>query len=237
MPYCPNCGGHVGWGEDSCSMCGESLDDASADGPEPDRDRDRTAESDPDRRPRSDRRESRPSGRERGGRGPPARRHEEDAEDRRTAVKYGLGVLGLMVVGVFGLEFVQEDSPTDAVDAWRTAWADGDTAAYDDRWHSESPARDGTSGDRFRPEPDSDLRYISEERSVLSQTDGKAGVRDVFLLDHPDFDVRRRVTDTVDLRTESGDWAIWDYRTEAVEQVTDCDRSFTITGGTRIECE
>jgi hypothetical protein len=200
-------------------MCGESLDDASADGPE------------------QDRQEPRPARRERGGRGPPARRHEEDAEDRRTAITYGLGVLGLMVVGVFGLEFLREDDPTDAIEAWRTAWADGDTAAYRDRWHSESPAREGTDGDRFRPEPDSDLRYISEERSELGRTDGQATVRDVYLLNHPDFEVRRRVTDTIDLRTENGDWAVWDYRTEAVEPVSDCDRSFTITGGTRIECE
>jgi len=228
MPYCPNCGGHVGWGDDSCSMCGESLDEGSAD--------DSTSEQ--ERRSAGGREQQSPDRRERegDGRAPPARLHREDAQDRRTAIKYGLGVLGLMVVGAFGLEFLREDDPEDAVEAWRTAWAEGNTATYRDRWHSESPALGG-DGNRFRPEPDGDLQYIPQERTVLDQTDDAATVRDVFLLDHPEFEVRQRVTDVVELRREDGNWVVWDYRTEAVEPVTDCDRSFTITGGVEIECE
>jgi len=245
MPYCPNCGGHVGWGDDSCSMCGESLDgdDSASEQQSPGgRERDPATERqgrqprrERDRGSTSERRDHR-SRREGDERAPPARLHREDAQDRRTAIKYGLGVLGLMVVGAFGLEFVREDDPEDAVEAWRTAWVEGDTAAYRDLWHSESPAREG-GGDRFRPEPDSDLQYIPQERTVLDRADGAATIRDVFLLDHPEFETRRLVTDIVDLRTEDGDWVVWDYRTEAVGPVTDCDRSFTITGGVEIECE
>lgn len=251
MPYCSHCGGHVGWGDDSCSMCGESLDGESTDDsasererqPPGERERDPATERqgrerarERDRGSARERRDQR-SRQERDARAPPARLHREDATDRRTAIKYGLGVLGLMAVGAFGLDFVREDGPEDAVEAWRTAWADGDTAAYRDRWHSESPVRDGADGDRFRPEPDGDLQYISQERTVRDRTDDAATVRDVFLLNHPEFEVRRRVTDLVDLRTEDGDWAVWDYRTEAVEQVTDCDRSFGITGSVEVECE
>jgi hypothetical protein len=144
-----------------------------------------------------------------------------------------------MVAGTFALERVRGQGPADVVEAWRTAWVAGETATFRGLFHSGSDRADAwmSEGDPLLAAPDASLQYLGEQRDVLERTDTRASVRDVFVLTHPDFEARRRVSAVVDLRTDGGEWRIWDDRIERSERVDDCRRSFTITGMTRLDCE
>jgi hypothetical protein len=231
MPYCPNCGRYISLGDTSCPECGCSLADGTEDSPGPQHEsRDDGTES--RREEREPRRGETPTGSGRNA-------DQQTGKTRRVALAYAGGALGLTVLGTWALGLFDDEGPKDAIEAWRTAWASGDDEAYREFLHSESPRQTGRrNDDQSRlATADESLRYVGETREVLDRTDTEASVRDVYLLTRPEFENPRRITDVIDLRTEEGDWRIWDYRTEQSEQATNCSRSVTVTGLRSLECE
>ena len=93
MPYCPDCGRHIALGDVQCPECGTRIGGKAPEGPT----------------------------------GPPApsperqepQRPRPDSEERRRAITYAGGVLGLMVVGAVGMEALDERGPVDVVEEWR----------------------------------------------------------------------------------------------------------------------
>lgn len=226
MPYCPACGHHVAPGDDACSECGRSIAAALAGGrrdPGPADESGRARE-----RARSDGADTRQSVAPAG----------DDSTTRRRVLASAGGVLGTMVLGGYAVERLA-DGPVDAVDAWRTAWVTGDAATFRRLWHSAATQPETWPDDALdRPSgPDPALQYIGEDRTLLEETGARATVREVFVLGHPDFETRRRHETVVDLRTEAGDWRVFEERLERSEPVTGCRRTITINGPGRLVCE
>jgi hypothetical protein len=248
MPYCPNCGRYVSHGDSSCPECNCSLDGGGNDasGPRHDSSTGNAQRSEPGQGVAASRRDQRESRRgESGSRPSGARARTERNADvqtgktRRTALAWAGGALGLTVLGTWILGLVDDEGPKDAIEAWRSAWHSGDNEAYREFWHSESPRwTDRTDDEQSRfLTVDASLRYVSESRKTIEQTDTRASVRDVYLLVGAEFETPRRITDVVDLRTENGNWRIWDYRRESSEKATNCRQNVTITGSGSIQCE
>ena len=212
MPYCPDCGRHIALGDVQCPECGSRIGGEAPEGPT----------------------------------GPPApsperqepQRPRPDSEERRRAITYAGGVLGLMVVGAVGMEALDERGPVDVVEEWRAAWVRGDETTYGELWHPGVAADPATWwADELGSAPETSLRYTSESRDVVEETATDAVVRETFLLWHPSFDERVRLTDVIDLRTADDSWRISGVRTESVATVSDCNRRLTITGRGRLDCE
>jgi len=223
MPYCPNCGRHVALGDPECAECGQSVAEALAGGGDPGAGY--GDEDGPREPPAADR--------------PSMAADQSDPATRRKVLAGAGGILGAMVLGTFVVERLSGDGPVEAVDVWRRAWVTGDDDPFEALWHPEAAGRtDWPAGDPTRPAaPDPTLEYNEEDRSVLEQSDGRATVRDVFILGHPEFESRHRLDTRVELRTVSGDWRIWRERLAGSEPVTDCNRILSIGGSSRISCE
>jgi len=223
MPYCPECGRYISLGDTSCPECGCSLDDGTDDSPGP--------QHDSRRGERDSRRDGTPGETER-------HADQQTGKPRRVALAYAGGALGLTVLGAWALQLFDNEGPKDAIEAWRDAWTSGDDEAYRAFLHSGSPRRTaGTDDEQSRlATADASLLYASESREVLEKTDTRASVREVYLLTDPEFETPRRITDVIELRTEDGNWRIWDYRREDSEVATDCRQSVTITGAGSIQC-
>lgn len=212
MPYCPNCGHYISLGDTACSECGCSL----AEGME--------SERSPEPRQQSEQRER--------------NRNKQEGRTRRLALASAGGILGLMIFGTWGLGQFDERGPKDALEEWWTAWMNGDADAYRTLWHSESPipARDGEEFPELAA-PAERMEYIGETRETVERTDTEALVRDVFVLTDAAFENPRQITALIDLRTEDGNWRIWDYRREETEQLDTCRQTVSITGLSTVECE
>lgn len=248
MPYCPNCGRYVSHGDSSCPECSCSLDDGrdEASVPRHDSSTGNAQRSEPGQgvaASRQDQRESRQdeSGPRRSGTRARTERNADaqTGKTRRTALAWAGGALGLTVLGTWALGVFDDEGPKDAIEAWRSAWTSGDDEAYREFLHSGSPRRTaGTEGRQSRlATADSTLGYTNETREVLDRTDDEATVRDVYLITGPEFQNPQRGTDVIELRTEDGDWRIWDYRAEQLQEATDCRQNITITGIRSLECE
>lgn len=231
MPYCPNCGRYISLGDTECAECGSSLADGMEDGAGPAHDssagneHDRPDEGEPPRDESTEQAAENSS--------------EQTGRTRRTALAFAGGILGLMVVGTWGLETLDETGPKDVVGNWRDAWIARDAETFGDLWHSDSPRQAEAIADQYSRVdiPDGPLQYYGETRKLLDKTDTTASVRDVFLLTNPESAVPRRINDVVELRTENGAWRIWNYRTEHSEQASGCSRGINITGLGDLECE
>jgi len=222
MPYCPACGHHVAPGDATCSECGRSVAEALSQG---------NRGGGPAAAPAQDSGESQPPA--------AAEAPGQDGTTRRKALTAAGGVLGAMVLGTYAVERFVEDGPGEVVDAWRTAWADGDADTFYSLWHPDATQPDTWPEDALaRPsEPDPSLEYIGEEETVLERTETETSVRNVFVLGRPEFETRRRHETVVDLRTADGSWRVFEERLEHAESVTNCRRIITINGPGRIECE
>lgn len=248
MPYCPNCGRYTSHADSTCPECDCSLGDGADDESGPRRG------SPPERPQRPGPREDAAASRRDG----PASRHGEsgsrrsdtrtrigrnaDAQTgktRRTALAWAGGALGLTVLGTWALGLFDEEGPKNTIEDWRNAWSTGDSGTYRELFHSESPRlRTGRDDEQSRlATADASLRYVGENREVVDEGETRASVRDVYLLIDTEFETPRRITDVVELRTENGNWRIWDYRRVGSEQATDCRQNVTITGSGSIECE
>lgn len=222
MPYCPGCGHHVAPGDSTCTECGQSIADALAAGRSDAEGSDGLGQT-PARAPRDD--QDAPSA---------MASAEEDPETRRRVLAAAGGVLGTMVLGTYAMNQVTGNGPAPAVDAWRTAWVTGDAETFQLLWHPAGTPPEDAVGRPSRP--DAALEYIGEERAVLERTETRASVRDVFVLGHPEFETRRRHETVVGLRTQDGNWRIYEERLERTEP-TSCRRTITITGPGRLVCE
>lgn len=155
MPYCPDCGRHIALGDVQCPECGTRIGGKAPEGPT----------------------------------GPPApsperqepQRPRPDSEERRRAITYAGGVLGLMVVGAVGMEALDERGPVDVVEEWRAAWVRGDETTYGELWHPGVAADPATwwADERVRLTDVIDLRTADDSWRISGvRTESVATVSD-----------------------------------------------------------
>ena len=215
MVECSNCGAETRAGASFCSECGAELgaeraaagEDAAASG-----DREAAASGD---------REAAASGD-----GP-----ELSEIDAGTSGGSGglsrrqlLGGGALVAAGAAGwYRFIRDDGasgPKSVVKRSWTTWENGNFEGYSETFHSESPDRDQFVDESQASDfgPSDGTEWAIEERTVVSQSESEATVREVYRFDAPDQEPRR-FTDLYELRTEDGAWKIWAIQFEDSEPI------------------
>lgn len=195
----------------------------------PDRQAGQPGASAPQRQPRGQQQSRQQP--QRGGGPPPAGGGQGSGGPSRRHFLVG-GAAAVALAGGGWYLFVREtypDDPIGVVELEWEAWEESDFETYDEIYHSESPERDSewwtqiTEGDEeFGLEDGSE--WTLEERELVEETADEATVREVYTIYRPnvegmDEEIYGRATRLVTLRTEDGDWKIWEQEIENWEEL------------------
>lgn len=233
MVRCQNCGGEAAEGARYCPDCGALLGpngtsghDQGAPGQDP------SGEGAAERaHARQQETARQPQGQAPGGsdRGPPPQyqRPPGDGQDgglsRRKLLAAGGGVVALSGAGA-GWYFVLRGpgDPLRVLDRLWSTWESGNADAYQGLFHSDSPERQeqywNDDGYWANFGPGDGVDWTIEEREVLDRTETRATAREVYVWRQPDQPTVR-ITDRYDLRTEGGEWKVWEITGQDVEEL------------------
>lgn len=139
---------------------------------------------------------------------------------RRRALAAGGGLAAIGAAG--GWFFFLRDSggPVGVVEESWEAWEAGNLAAYRELHYPESPARQDLSD--ATPEEWGAMEgteYTMESREVREKTEGRAVVRETYVM-RPSDGTNWRATWDVELRRHDGSWKIYEYRQQDSETLS-----------------